>query len=171
MNIDGTFARKAKLELVEQLLADKIVSVDRDNYGRIRRAHFLYIEHEELNDKPLGSIWSRTALGAACDVSRYAAERIRRVSEAPGAHSKQEWQAIVEFYDSKCLCCGVPASETAFGRLTKDHVVPLSQGGSDFASNLQPLCKSCNSRKGTREIDYRKKLMGDMWAPKVDTAQ
>jgi len=34
--------------------------------------------------------------------------------------------------------------------LTVDHVVPESQGGPTVLKNLQTLCRSCNSRKGTR---------------------
>jgi 5-methylcytosine-specific restriction protein A len=32
--------------------------------------------------------------------------------------------------------------------LTVDHIVPLSNGGFTVESNLQVLCRSCNSSKG-----------------------
>lgn len=33
--------------------------------------------------------------------------------------------------------------------LSVDHIVPESRGGTLDPSNLQTLCRSCNSRKGT----------------------
>ena len=33
-------------------------------------------------------------------------------------------------------------------QMTKDHILPLSKGGADHLSNLQPMCSDCNGEKG-----------------------
>jgi 5-methylcytosine-specific restriction endonuclease McrA len=66
--------------------------------------------------------------------------RTRKLGAA-GSHTNAEWLAIVKKHGDRCADCGEKK------RLQRDHVVPLSRGGSDFAFNIQPLCRSCNSRK------------------------
>ncbi|MCB1634086.1 MAG: HNH endonuclease [Xanthomonadales bacterium] len=46
-----------------------------------------------------------------------------------------------------CLYCGVHGSRQT---LTRDHVVPLSQGGRDVWQNVVTACLNCNLRKGGR---------------------
>ena len=48
-----------------------------------------------------------------------------------------------------CLRCG------DVNKLTIDHIVPISKGGENRISNLQTLCKSCNSVKRNNFKDYR----------------
>lgn len=43
-----------------------------------------------------------------------------------------------------CAECGTS------GDLTGDHIVPLSKGGANTPSNIQVLCRRCNSRKKAR---------------------
>lgn len=66
-----------------------------------------------------------------------------------GSFTVQEWIELCKRYNHRCLACGKDEP------LTADHVVPLSKGGTSNIDNIQPLCKSCNSRKRDKTIDYR----------------
>ena len=44
------------------------------------------------------------------------------------------------FYGKPCVSCGAPSNSI-------DHIIPVSSGGTNDLSNLQPMCKSCNSKK------------------------
>lgn len=66
-----------------------------------------------------------------------------------GHHTQQEWRELCAKYNHRCLACGQRLP------LTKDHIVPVHLGGSDDIDNIQPLCRSCNSSKNARVIDYR----------------
>jgi 5-methylcytosine-specific restriction endonuclease McrA len=56
-------------------------------------------------------------------------------------------------FNYRCVACS--ADDVP---LTRDHIIPISRGGSDAIENIQPLCQSCNSRKHTNAIDYRNRL-------------
>lgn len=45
------------------------------------------------------------------------------------------------------LCNGCK-TQFPFRNMTVDHIVPKSQGGTDYEDNLQLLCGACNSTKG-----------------------
>ncbi len=124
--------------------------------GRKIRALRILINPRDVNcPRPAPQKPADIAQAMATSASRWAAERAKREADADGAHSEFEWQQVLNTFGNQCVRCGSHAEQTRFLKLTKDHVVPLASGGSDFASNLQPLCQSCNSWKGNRYIDFR----------------
>lgn len=80
--------------------------------------------------------------------------RRARLSQAEGSFTAQEWEELKARYGNICLRCGRGEPEV---QLTPDHVVALAAGGRNDIGNIQPLCRSCNSSKGARNIDYREK--------------
>jgi 5-methylcytosine-specific restriction endonuclease McrA len=79
-------------------------------------------------------------------------QRRAQVAAAGEMYTQAEWDRLCAYYDHRCLCCGNRRP------LTVDHVVPVTKGGSNLIQNLQPLCRSCNSKKNDRAIDYRPSL-------------
>ena len=80
-------------------------------------------------------------------------QRRARKRQIPGSYSAEQWIALKERYGNRCLCCGKHEPEVV---LTVDHVVPITHPeSSGEIGNIQPLCKACNVRKGTKIIDYR----------------
>lgn len=70
-----------------------------------------------------------------------------------GTHSLLEWESLKKDSNYSCLCCKRKEPEI---KLTADHIIPISKGGSDHITNIQPLCSICNVKKGNRhQTDYR----------------
>lgn len=77
------------------------------------------------------------------------ASRRRRRARIEGAAvndlTAAQWRAIQELADHCCAYCG----KRRKGRLTQDHIIPLTKGGNHTASNIVPACGPCNSTKHT----------------------
>jgi uncharacterized protein YdaU (DUF1376 family) len=76
-------------------------------------------------------------------------------------HTADEWDALVDVLGRQCVRCQTPAAALHGGRLTKDHIQPIYQGGSDGIENLQPLCRNCNASKGAENRDLRAAIRAD----------
>ena len=78
-------------------------------------------------------------------IRAYCRKRNAKLKKAAGwdyttpKHIEQRWL----LFGGKCWVCGCDAEAI-------DHVKPLDKGGAHFPSNLRPICKSCNSKKGSK---------------------
>jgi 5-methylcytosine-specific restriction endonuclease McrA len=84
------------------------------------------------------------------------ARRRARKTQAGGSYTVHEWQTLKTQYNYTCLRCGRREPEI---KLTADHIIPVSKGGTSNIDNIQPLCGPCNSGKKDRTIDYRPPLV------------
>ena len=75
--------------------------------------------------------------------------RRARMKAAGIAFTGQEWLDLCARYGNRCLRCGKVV------KLTPDHVIPISKGGTNAIDNIQPLCQPCNSGKRDKSTDYR----------------
>ena len=86
--------------------------------------------------------WGKTPKGKlASSLKGY---RRRALLKDIGTHTDKEWKIIVEKHKGRCAICKKKK------KLTKDHIKPLSKGGTNTIDNIQPLCQPCNAKKGNR---------------------
>ena len=76
----------------------------------------------------------------------------RAILKGVTGHSLSDWESLKLKWNHCCAICGMqePFTGQTFQRLTEDHIVPLSKGGSNDISNIQPLCALCNSKKSNK---------------------
>jgi 5-methylcytosine-specific restriction endonuclease McrA len=84
-----------------------------------------------------------------------AEERRARKLNAEGTYTMEEWETLKAVYNHRCPACsrGEPEVE-----LVRDHIRPLITGGTNYINNIQPLCRSCNAKKWSKEILYVQQL-------------
>ncbi|MBN4061257.1 HNH endonuclease [bacterium AH-315-I18] len=78
---------------------------------------------------------------------------ISRRNNANGSHTNRQWLEKLNTY-VQCPSCNrlwstiPPRPDKRYKHVwTKDHIVPLNQGGDDNIENIQPLCFQCNFGK------------------------
>lgn len=67
----------------------------------------------------------------------------QRIAETATYESARTRKAFSDYHGMPCVVCGKPSD-------TVDHIIPKSRGGTNHPSNLQPMCRSCNSKKSAK---------------------
>lgn len=68
------------------------------------------------------------------------------------ALTDEQWEEALEYFGYSCAYCGSDS------KMTYDHFVPFSKGGSFKRDNIIPACQKCNSSKRDRDFkDWFKK--------------
>jgi 5-methylcytosine-specific restriction endonuclease McrA len=85
-------------------------------------------------------------------VPRPAVIRLVRFIHVPRRFRRQVTNTFLFARDEySCQFCGRSQHELRFREcLTRDHLVPLSRGGSNDWTNVVTACSTCNTRKGNR---------------------
>ena len=88
--------------------------------------------------------------------------RTAYMEKTPGFHTESDIEEIWNIQKGQCHFCGTdlgkPNEKWAFER---DHLIPVSRGGSDWPLNIALTCRKCNSDKSNSdEVEYWKYLKG-----------
>ena len=74
------------------------------------------------------------------------AQARRRESDKLADLTLEEWENILDGQEHKCNICGSIFCDEL--RPDRDHIIPVVMGGILTKTNVQALCRPCNSSKG-----------------------
>ncbi|MGH7664079.1 MAG: HNH endonuclease [Gemmatimonadaceae bacterium] len=86
---------------------------------------------------------------------RPAVIRLRRFVHVPRRFRRQVTNTFLFARDRyRCQYCGRPGAELRLREsLTRDHLIPISRGGTNDWTNVVTACSPCNTRKANRLPD------------------
>jgi 5-methylcytosine-specific restriction endonuclease McrA len=87
------------------------------------------------------------------DIAKVKARRALRLGAPINDFTSEQWEIVKQLYRMRCAYCHKKK------KLTQDHIIPLSKGGSHTLSNIAPACITCNSRKRDREAPTYQTVM------------
>lgn len=85
----------------------------------------------------------RTSICNPCKYIHYVRKRFHQ-QRTGGKFDTAAFVAKTLRLGSRCQLCGAHATVR---KLSVDHIIPVSKGGTNSISNLQPLCLPCNIHK------------------------
>ena len=119
--------------------------------------------YQSIKGKKEAARWRKRNIKKILEWNR---QRLLQKRGIVGFHNNKEWEELKEKYNYRCIQCGISEKKlrtiwlgTPFVKLTKDHIIPSSKGGTDFINNIQPLCVSCNARKHNQILKKDKEVL------------
>lgn len=82
------------------------------------------------------------------DSYRRRARARARQHGAKGVFDGNDVQARLDKQEARCHYCGEEVGYVGKDKFQVDHFIPLSRGGSNWASNIVIACPGCNAAKG-----------------------
>jgi hypothetical protein len=127
------------------------------NHDRLRdyRRRYYELNHDRLRDYQRR--WQKANAGKVRENIRRR-NAWKRAARRRALHPVTRAQIDARFalWSNHCAFCGVDASDPrnhGRERLTVEHVLALTKGGLDEASNIIPACTACNSSKHNAPVD------------------
>jgi len=142
-------ASKERYELKKEEISKQKKEYYNNNKEEHKEWNLNYIKNNEATVREYKHIWyfeNKDECIAKAKVSK--SNRRMRIYNNGGRFTKKEWLALCDAVDNKCVCCN------SDDKLTVDHIIPISKGGTNYISNIQHLCLLCNLKKGIKIINY-----------------
>ena len=114
---------------------------NKERYSVQQKAH--YTKHKERYSAQ-GRAWREENRDLVRLSNR---NRRKKVRDAGGTHDIKDIKRILKLQKRTCAACYTKFKGDEYH---VDHIVPLALGGSNWASNLQMLCPTCNMSKGAK---------------------
>ncbi len=154
LRIDNTYYNMCKSCVSEILKKSTSGKRQKLNHTETHRTCYLcrrFLLNSEFTRRKVGTYFSACK---DCNKNVFSHRRRSRMNDAEGSFTTAEWEELKAKYN-KCPMCErlwgeIPPLDGRISVITIDHIIPISKGGSNFISNLQPLCYSCNSAKGNK---------------------
>jgi 5-methylcytosine-specific restriction endonuclease McrA len=112
--------------------------------NRISQAKYLAKNRDACNARI--KKWAQENPDAANSKTR---NYVSRKRNAEGTHTSQDIAVLLVKQNGKCKACGVDVT----AGYHVDHIVALACGGTNWPSNLQILCPTCNMSKGAKDYE------------------
>lgn len=154
ISLKNSGRKKSKEARMKMSIAKKKLFSDKTKHpnwkGGISQLPYTEYRRLLINSKPNPKKWLEE-FNAKMKV--YVRNRRLKKKNIGGSHSNKEWEIMKKDYNYMCACC---KKFEPYIKLTEDHIIPIHLGGNDYISNIQPLCRSCNSKKRITIIKYDK---------------